>query len=110
MREEKEQETETERGRERTKERPGEARVPQTRREGEGEKRRNAWDRLRKKKEPARAFLQRERIRRRHGDECNDHRATKRRTREARGEIRAETALDNEIERALFTFRLLECG
>lgn len=95
---------------ERTKERPGEARVPQTRREGEGEKRRNAWDRLRKKKEPARAFLQRERIRRRHGDECNDHRATKRRIEKARGEIRAETALDNEIERALFTFRLLECG
>lgn len=50
-----------------------------------GGRRRETEERLgpsTKKKEPARAFLQRERIRRRHGDECNDHRATKRRTRE----------------------------
>lgn len=47
-----------------------------------GGRRRETEERLgpsTKKKEPARAFLQRERIRRRHGDECNDHRATKRR-------------------------------
>lgn len=55
-RRERARDRERERGREDERERPGEARVPQTRREGEGEKRRNAWDRLRRRKNPHARF------------------------------------------------------
>lgn len=111
MREEKEQETEKERerGRKRDQGRRG------CRKRGGRAKERNGGTlgTVYEERTRTRVFTTRTCIRRRHpGDECNDHRATKRRIERHEREIGAKAALDNETERerALFAFRLLECG